>query len=93
MNYGIHNCILLGQTWQENTDNVHALLVQTDQLKCENKTYPAHFHSRIIFDRRLSLNSMTNYDSFAKSGLEIFLTRTSNKNQEIYYSAHNLVVK
>ncbi len=75
MNYGIHNCTLIGKAWQENTRTFQAFLVQTEYLKCADKIYPASFYSRVIAAQRLSLNSTTNYGSFAKSGLEIFLIK------------------
>lgn len=78
MNYGIHNCTLIGKAWQENTKTFQAFLVQTEALKCGNKRYPASFYSRVISDQRLSLNSETRYGSFAKSGLEIFLIKTKS---------------
>jgi hypothetical protein len=82
MNYGIHNCILSGKAWQENTAKFQAFLVKTDRLICGERSYPAHFYSRVISDKRLSLNSKTAFGSFAKSGLEVFLikTKSSHKN-------------
>ena len=75
LNFGIHNCTLEGQIWQENTKVFQALLVETQYLKCGKKKYPAPFYSRIISDNRLSLDSQSKFGSFAKSGLEVFLVR------------------
>ncbi len=78
MNYGIHRCTLQGNAWQEDTENFQALLVETDQLVCGHKKYPAHFYSRVILDQRLSLNPETSNATFVKSGMEIFLIKTKN---------------
>jgi len=75
LNYGIHNCILEGQIWQENTKAFQALLVETQYLKCGEKKHPASFYSRIISDERLSLDSQSSFGSFAKVGLEVFLVK------------------
>lgn len=76
LNFGISRCTLEGHVWQENTAAFQALLVETQQLKCGKKKYPAHFHSRIISAERLSLDSQSKFGSFAESGLEVFLVKS-----------------
>ncbi len=55
MNFGIHQCTILGQAWQEDTASFQALLVETEYLLCGKNKYPAHFYSRIIFDYYVSI--------------------------------------
>ncbi len=93
MNFGIHQCTLHGQAWQEDTTSFQALLVETEYLLCGTNKYPAHFYSRVIFDQRLSLNSNTPFGSFAKSGLELFLIKTKSHKNRQYNKASNVVLK